>query len=376
MRKELRNRLKSLKLRSAARSWARSALMMDHTEVSVEASEATSKSAYFASQAKSTESKEWANELVQDGDRKARAVKRSETFKADQRFFHDTHGEGSVVSRTADGVVEMKFDNGEVHKYDLISQRKLRPIIEDAHTYTAEVLFDIVDTDSSGVLEKAEFVYMHTMVLNSEKRAAAKIADAERNEAEQRRAKRMVMWALLVAVLMILVLLGAMVGISLAANEASKESHVSNGGLMTALDGSAVKTEVARSFGSLFDLPLLNTTALATLELITVRLAAEDPSGKWPAAMDATLKVTSALKPSDDEVYLLLASGAVAHIDAKSTTGRVELADGAAFSVVVDEEAEKARRRSRRHLQFGGGNFGGAVLTTNGFTMTTATGGF
>ena len=346
---------------------------MNLAEASVEASEATSN---FGSQAKSTESKEWANELVQDGDRKARAVKRSETFKADQRFFHDTHGEGSVVSRTADGVVEMKFDNGEVHKYDLISQRKLRPIIEDAHTYTAEVLFDIVDTDSSGVLEKAEFVYMHTMVQNSEKRAGAKIADAKRNEAEQRRAKRMVMWALLVAVLMILVLLGAMVGISLAANEASKESHVSNGGLMTALDGSAVKTEVARSFGSLFDLPLLNTTALATLELITVRLAAEDPSGKWPAAMDATLKVTSALKPSDDEVYLLLASGAVAHIDAKSTTGRVELADGAAFSVVVDEEAEKARRRSRRHLQFGGGNFGGAVLTTNGFTMVTATGGF
>ena len=36
--------------------------------------------------------------------------------------------------------------------------------------HTAEVLFDMVDTDSSGVLEKAEFVYMHTMVLNSEKR--------------------------------------------------------------------------------------------------------------------------------------------------------------------------------------------------------------
>ena len=351
---------------------------MDFTEVeaSVEPSEATSKASYFAAQAKSTESKEWANELVRVGDRKARALKRSETFKAAQRFFHDKHGEGSVVARTADGVVEMRFDNGATHKYDLISQRKLRPIIEDAHTYTAEVLFDMVDTDSSGVLEKAEFVYMHTMVLNSEKRAAAKIADAERNEAEQRRAKRMVMWALLVAVLMILVLLGAMVGISLAANEASKESHVSNGGLMTALDGSAVKTEVARSFGSLFDLPLLNTTALATLELITVRLAAEDPSGKWPAAMDATLKVTSALKPSDDEVYLLLASGAVAHIDAKNTTGRVELADGAAFSVVVDEEAEKARRRNRRHLQFGGGGFGGGLLTTGSFTMTAAWGGF
>ena len=90
-------------------------------EASVEASEATSN---FASQAKSAESKEWANELVRDGDRKARALKRSETFKAAQRFFHDKHGEGSIVSRSADGIVVMKFDNGEVHKYDLISQRK------------------------------------------------------------------------------------------------------------------------------------------------------------------------------------------------------------------------------------------------------------
>ena len=149
------------------------------SEVGMEPSEATSKESYFASQAKSAESKEWAKELVRDGDRKARALKRSATFKADQRFFHDKHGEGSVVSRSADGIVVMKFDNGEVHKYDLISQRKLRPIIEDAHTYTAEVLFDIVDTDSSGVLEKAEFVYMHTMVLNSEKRAAARVAEAK-----------------------------------------------------------------------------------------------------------------------------------------------------------------------------------------------------
>ena len=329
---------------------------------------------------RSNESIAWQDTLKNDAERAKNALARCEAFKAGQRIYDDEHGEGEVAVQNSEtpenGDIVVKFDNGEVHTYDLTSQRKLRPVVEDAHKLSASTLFDMLDTDSSNSLDRQQFVYMHTMVLNSEKRAAAKIADAERNEAEQRRAKRMVMWALLVAVLMILVLLGAMVGISLAANEASKESHVSNGGLMTALDGSAVKTEVARSFGSLFDLPLLNTTALATLELITVRLAAEDPSGKWPAAMDATLKVTSALKPSDDEVYLLLASGAVAHIDAKSTTGRVELADGAAFSVVVDEEAEKARRRSRRHLQFGGGNFGGAVLTTNGFTMVTATGGF
>ena len=326
---------------------------MDHTEVSVEASEATSKSAYFASQAKSTESKEWANELVRDGDRKARALKRSETFKAAQRFFHDKHGEGSVVSRAADGVVEMRFDNGETHKYDLISQRKLRPIIEDAHTYTAEVLFDMVDTDSSGVLEKAEFVYMHTMVLNSEKRAAAKIADAERNEAEQRRAKRLVMWALLVAVLMIFVLLGGMLGIAFAANEATKESHVNADGLMTGLDGSSVKTEEVRSYATLYDLPRIETNILARLDQLTVGLAGES-AGAWPAVAQATFKVVSALKPSDDEVYLFLASGAVAHIDAANTTARVTLADGATFSVVEDEAASSLRRELQEAAEAGG----------------------
>ena len=41
------------------------------SEVGMEPSEATSKESYFASQAKSAESKEWAKELVRDGDRKA-----------------------------------------------------------------------------------------------------------------------------------------------------------------------------------------------------------------------------------------------------------------------------------------------------------------
>ena len=214
---------------------------------------------------KSAASKEWHETLSHDAERKARAVKRSETFKEAQRFFHDKHGEGSIVSRSADGIVVMKFDNGEVHKYDLISQRKLRPIIEDAHTYTAETLFDIVDTDSSGVLEKAEFVYMHTMVQNSEKRAGAKIADAKRAEDEQRRAKRMVMWALLAAFVVILAQLGGMVGISFAANEATKESHVREGGVMAALDGEVVKTAESTVALPLYVAPVLPVGALGDL---------------------------------------------------------------------------------------------------------------
>ena len=87
----------------------------------------------------------------------------------------------------------------------------------------------------------------------------------------------------------------------------------------------------------------IETSILARLDQLTVGLAA-DSAGEWPAAAQATFKVVSALKPSDDEVYLFLASGAVAHIDAANTTARVTLADGATFSVVEEEAAASLRR--------------------------------
>ena len=149
---------------------------------------------------------------------------------------------------------------------------------------------------------------------------------------------------------LILVLLGAMVGIVFGANEATKESHVNPDGLMTGLDGSAVKTEEVRSYATLYDLPRIETNILARLDQLTVNLAG-DGAGAWPAAAQATFKVTSAIKPSDDEVYLFLASGAVAHIDAANTTASVTLADGATFSVVEDEAAASLRRE----LQEAGG---------------------
>ena len=65
--------------------------------------------------------------------------------------------------------------------------------------------------------------------------------------------------------------------------------------------------------------------------------------------------MTSAIKPSDDEVYLFLASGAVAHIDAANTTARVTLADGATFSVVEDETSASLRRELQEAAESGGG---------------------
>ena len=156
------------------------------------------------------------------------------------------------------------------------------------------------------------------------------------------------------AVIGLFVLLGvafaAIFGVSFAAGEAIKESHVNAEGVMTGLDGSAVKTEEVRSYATLYDLPKIETNILAFLDQLTVNLAG-DGAGAWPAVAQATFKVTSAIKPSDDELYLFLASGAVAHIDAANTTARVTLADGATFSVVEDEAAASLRRE----LQAGGG---------------------
>ena len=152
---------------------------------------------------------------------------------------------------------------------------------------------------------------------------------------------------------LILVLLGAMVGIVFGANEATKESHVNPDGLMTGLDGSAVKTEEVRSYATLYDLPRIETNILARLDQLTVNLAG-DGAGAWPAVAQATFKVTSAIKPSDDELYLFLASGAVAHIDAANTTARVTLADGAVFSVVEDEAASSLRRELQETAEAGG----------------------
>ena len=219
---------------------------------------------------KSAASKEFKETLSHDVERFWSAAARSELFKAGQRMYHDAHGEGTVVSRSAEGEIDVKFDNGEEHNYNLASQRKLRPILEDAHMLSATELFNMVDADSSGTIELPEFKYMHTMVLKSERRAAAEVADAKRGEDEQRRAKLALLGALAAAILMIFVLLSGMVGISFAANEATKESHVGEGGVMAALDGEVVKTAESTVALPLYVAPILPVGERESLSVMTI----------------------------------------------------------------------------------------------------------
>ena len=155
------------------------------TEVEVEISPGPRKGS------RSLETLEFQASLEADKEKSVRAIERSGTFREQQRFYHDKHGEGSVVS-TKDGVLTMRFDNGETHGYDVASQRKLKPVLEDAHALTPETLFKIVDTDSSGHLDVKEFIFLHRMIVKGEAMHSAKVAEAKASEEQQRQAaKRM-----------------------------------------------------------------------------------------------------------------------------------------------------------------------------------------
>ena len=119
---------------------------------------------------------------------------------------------------------------------------------------------------------------MHSMVLKSQARALAMTADAKRGEDEQRRYKRAAMWALLAAFLVILAQLGGMVGISFAANEATKESHVRGGGVLASLDG-----EVVQTAESTVELPLYCAPVLPGKERESLKSAPPSPSPPCPA---------------------------------------------------------------------------------------------
>ena len=89
----------------------------------------------------SEESIKWAADMSDEV--RARARKRSELFRAGQRFYHDQYGEGVVVS-SVEGMTTIRYDSGEEHTYSYESQRKLKPVVDDAHKLTPGALFDMV----------------------------------------------------------------------------------------------------------------------------------------------------------------------------------------------------------------------------------------
>ena len=91
----------------------------------------------------------WQSGLARRPSVMANATRRVGNFKVGQRLFDEAHGQGTVISSgSSDGDVTVKFDpDGSEHTYSLSTQRKLKPVIEDTHAYSANDLFDLVDAD-------------------------------------------------------------------------------------------------------------------------------------------------------------------------------------------------------------------------------------
>ena len=141
-------------------------------------------------------------------------------LKKGSRTFHEEHGSGTIVAVDDVAGVTVSFDDGETHTYNLVSQRKLKPLLEEAHQLTSDTLFSLVDTDSSGTLDRPEFAYLHQMIAQSERKRAEEMMEARRAEEEarrgeeqQRRFVRKLIVVLLAAFVLILALFGGVGGV-------------------------------------------------------------------------------------------------------------------------------------------------------------------
>jgi len=181
----------------------------------------------------------------------------------------------------------------------------------------------------------------------------------------------------------ILLLIGALFGVSLAAAEAVKESHV-KGGTMTTLDGQAVQVDTLESTTTLWDIPAMTTYDLAKMKDVVVfaDLTNLAEVGSW---VEMTMKISGVYKADANKAFLLTNSGETITIDRAAKSGTVKIG-GTAYPIADDLPGKRRlntipsqppvlQSAGHRQLQFGGA-FGGALLTSGSFTMMAASGGF
>jgi len=128
----------------------------------------------------------------------------------------------------------------------------------------------------------------------------------------------------------VLALLGALLGISMLANEATKEAHVS-GAAMISLTGEAVQVDAVESNADLFDLPGVSTESLAKMKdlVFYVDLSANADVGGWA---EATYKVGGVYKPSNDVAMFTMTSGERLILRRPQKSGEIRI-DGITYPI-------------------------------------------
>jgi len=128
----------------------------------------------------------------------------------------------------------------------------------------------------------------------------------------------------------VLLLTGALFGVSLAAGEALKENHI-KGGTMTDLTGQAVKVDEIESTTTLWDIPALGTNDLAKMKDIVfiADLTNLAEVGSW---VEMTMKISGVYKADANKAFLRTNSGETLTIDRAAKSGTVKI-DGTAYPI-------------------------------------------
>ena len=234
---------------------------------------------------RSAETKAWLENM--DAETKQRMLSRQGSIDTNARFFHKAHGEGTVTRQDPDGKTVIEFDNGEVHRYAPESLRKLHPCIENPQDLTAQRLFELCDTDSSGSLGLDEFEFLHASILKGERKAAAavaetkqkaaaEVAEAERKESESAEAARKLRKYLFVAIVVIVLLLACIGGLMVVVVWAFKDTYLARGAndaAMVGADGALVTVGTVRTPVPLMVAPVMAAEQLRQVDMITVSYA-------------------------------------------------------------------------------------------------------
>jgi hypothetical protein len=202
------------------------------------------------------------------------------------------------------------------------------------------LLFRTADADGGGNIDFCEFEKLHQIIVKETELSTKAIFEAE-IEAKNQKKMAKTMTRMTVALLVLLGLsLAALFAVSIAAGEMIKEQH-SKGGELIDLSGNALMVGSVASFGSIWDVPLIETDILSKMDYISVEAELETaaPDAIWPPKMETTLKVVSASKPttgngaSTTEAYLNLASGGMVYINANTMSGVIQMNDGSKFTM-------------------------------------------
>ena len=236
----------------------------------------------------------------------------------------------------------------EVYQVIASSQRA----IEEAQKGGIAITSLNPDSDGDGKVEKWEVeVYNRIKDADADKSGSISVKElfgVIKGAAESDRQKRLFRRLFGVAVLIILALIGAMLGMGLVAGEAVKESHVpdcsdpSNADAARCASGKIVRAGQVESFyDSIFDLCKVPTEQLAYMRDITCYVDMTAAAGVG-GAVEATFKIAGAYKRSNDACTLVTTNGYSISLNTAAQSGSIVM-DGSTYPITTTAPASGRR---------------------------------